>query len=662
MTQRLVVNIRSGKDLVAADSGGTSDPYVIVSVPGTKSKVRTAVIKKTVNPVWNQTFQLDVPSSKVQGGSLAFHVWDKDMMSDDAIGNYSMPLSAAFQGHDGLVTLQDVPKGQLDIKVGSAAAAAAAQPPRPGGYAAPPGGVVAPPQPPPSANPFSVVAPPVSANPYTSAPPPGAGPPGAGPPGVPNPYGGPPGAMPPGPPGGPPGGPPPGPPGGPPPGAPAGGGGMSPQHMAMAAGAGVAGVVGVGLAVAAYQQGNKPAPPLGPPGKVGAAVGVNEVAQWNTPAPPPGGPEQHLPKLPGADLVVGLSWIFAPGMPVVDLDCSALVFDKAGLLIDAAFYNNLQCFQGAIRHSGDNRTGQGDGFDETISLDVDHLPPAVHQICLVVNAFSGGSFADLDGAAAVCYQPGKPPLARSVITCRQASSKGLVMLVLRRDDGQWFLRTIGGMAPGANFAGCMREVRAAVDQYVDRDLAARRQLNLDRTFQMQKGDVVRIPTELFRGGSDLFIGLGWDAPGRVDLDASVIIQGFKRELVDVVYWGHKNAAGVSHGGDNRTGAGTGDDERIDIDLDHVQSNVQSLWVVVNIYTANKKFNCVKNSYVRLCAVANGHALARYPITGDIQDRGLIFCRIFRTPDGGWAMEAEGRDCGGAVANDASCLRACGIQK
>eukprot|EP01065_Artemidia_motanka_P004015 TRINITY_DN1193_c0_g1_i1.p1 TRINITY_DN1193_c0_g1~~TRINITY_DN1193_c0_g1_i1.p1 ORF type:complete len:701 (+),score=227.11 TRINITY_DN1193_c0_g1_i1:74-2104(+) len=676
MTSPLVVEVKAGRNLVAADSGGTSDPYVLLRVPGTRQKGRTKVIKKTLNPTWNETFHLSVPVSLLQTGKLECTVWDKDMLSDDAIGEFSLPFPEIGAGVDKWCKLQKVPKGEIHLVVklgsGGAPAGAGAGPPQ---AAAPPpagrgyfGGPVAAnpygPPPPVAGNPYAAQGPPpagpsvpAAANPYGAPPcPPGTGampPPGAGPPGMP---GGPPcppgtGAMPP------PGAGPPGMPGGPP------GGGMSPQHMAAAGIAGV-GVAALGVAAAHHLQGGgAQAPTLGPPGHVGSDVSVAAVSQWDTPSLQPGGPEVPIPSVPGADLVVGLSWNFAPGMPKVDLDCSALLFDAAGLLLEAAFYNNLECFGGSLRHSGDNRSGEGSGFDETIVIDVDRLHPSVHQICFVVNAHSGGSFAQLDGAAAVSYQPGKQPFLRTVVTCPpQCDAKGLVLAVLRRDQRGWQARAVGTLCPGHTFASCMREVRGAVDQFVDRQLAARRQLRMDRTYNMEKGDIVRIPVELFRKGEDVFVGLGWEAPGGLDLDASVLVQDFESKLISTVYWGCKDFhhGAVRHGGDNLTGAGSGDDERIDVDLDRIPQNVSTLWIVVNIYTSGKTFKLVRDAYVRLCAVQTGFPLARFPLTGHVTSRGLVFCRIFRTPDGGWAMEALGKGCGGAVATDRETLSACGM--
>ena len=94
-------------------------------------------------------------------------------------------------------------------------------------------------------------------------------------------------------------------------------------------------------------------------------------------------------------------WDFFGGKKV-DLDAQALCFDSIGNLVDAAYYNQLEACNGAIKHSGDNRSGEGEGFDESIDLDVDLLATShVEFVAIVVTAYSGGSFFDVETATAV---------------------------------------------------------------------------------------------------------------------------------------------------------------------------------------------------------------------------------------------------------------------
>jgi tellurium resistance protein TerD len=70
-----------------------------------------------------------------------------------------------------------------------------------------------------------------------------------------------------------------------------------------------------------------------------------------------------------------------------DLDASVFILGENGkILADEyfVFYNNLKSPDGAVTHTGDNLTGAGDGDDESITMDLSLINPAVKEICVVV--------------------------------------------------------------------------------------------------------------------------------------------------------------------------------------------------------------------------------------------------------------------------------------
>ena len=84
-----------------------------------------------------------------------------------------------------------------------------------------------------------------------------------------------------------------------------------------------------------------------------------------------------------------------------------------------------------------------------------------------------------------------------------------------------------------------------------------------------------------------------------------------------------------------------------------------LFITVNIYTNGVTFSKVRNAYVRLC-VANlkystGHVLAKYPLTGSIGTRGLVFAKLSRSGGNGWVITALGWGCGGPTASSTETL-------
>uniref|UniRef100_A0A3B4VIM5 Synaptotagmin 3 n=1 Tax=Seriola dumerili TaxID=41447 RepID=A0A3B4VIM5_SERDU len=87
-TEQLVVKILKALDLPAKDANGFSDPYVkIYLLPDRKKKFQTKVHRKTLNPVFNETFQFGVPLNELHSRKLHFSVYDFDRFSrHDLIG------------------------------------------------------------------------------------------------------------------------------------------------------------------------------------------------------------------------------------------------------------------------------------------------------------------------------------------------------------------------------------------------------------------------------------------------------------------------------------------------------------------------------------------------------------------------------------------------
>eukprot|EP01129_Flabellula_baltica_P002901 TRINITY_DN12784_c0_g1_i1.p1 TRINITY_DN12784_c0_g1~~TRINITY_DN12784_c0_g1_i1.p1 ORF type:complete len:406 (-),score=86.40 TRINITY_DN12784_c0_g1_i1:1061-2278(-) len=115
------VTVKSARNLAPMDKGGTSDPYVILTTDFDKQKFKTKIIKKTLNPVWDQEFQFYGEPS----GNLLLKIWDKDKwVKDDFLGDVMIPLEQAMEGAvDEWYTIENEPKtkvgepGQIRIKL-----------------------------------------------------------------------------------------------------------------------------------------------------------------------------------------------------------------------------------------------------------------------------------------------------------------------------------------------------------------------------------------------------------------------------------------------------------------------------------------------------------------------------------------------------------------
>ena len=115
----------------------------------------------------------------------------------------------------------------------------------------------------------------------------------------------------------------------------------------------------------------------------------------------------------------------------VDLDASAVLF-AGGQVADLAFYNNLVTKDGSIQHMGDNRTGEGDGDDEVVAVDLTRVPVHVDTIIFVVTSYQGQTFEQIQNAFCrlIDHQDGE--LARYTLTGGMPFT-GMVMAKIYRE-------------------------------------------------------------------------------------------------------------------------------------------------------------------------------------------------------------------------------------
>ncbi|KAF2137482.1 uncharacterized protein K452DRAFT_291530 [Aplosporella prunicola CBS 121167] len=89
----LRTTVLKGRDLAAKDRGGTSDPYIVLSLADAREA--TSSVPKTLNPEWNQTF--DLPIVGIESLLLEVVCWDKDKFSSDYMGEFDVALEDLFQ-------------------------------------------------------------------------------------------------------------------------------------------------------------------------------------------------------------------------------------------------------------------------------------------------------------------------------------------------------------------------------------------------------------------------------------------------------------------------------------------------------------------------------------------------------------------------------------
>ncbi|MEU1625243.1 TerD family protein [Streptomyces sp. NPDC020096] len=140
-----------------------------------------------------------------------------------------------------------------------------------------------------------------------------------------------------------------------------------------------------------------------------------------------------------------------------DLDASALLTNAAGkVLTDQhfVFYNNLKSPDGSVEHTGDNLTGEGEGDDEVINVNLVAVPPEVDRVVFPVSIYEAEdrqqSFGQVRNAyIRVVNQADNRELARYDLTEDASTETAMVFGELYRNGGEWKFRAIGqGYASG----------------------------------------------------------------------------------------------------------------------------------------------------------------------------------------------------------------------
>ena len=161
---------------------------------------------------------------------------------------------------------------------------------------------------------------------------------------------------------------------------------------------------------------------------------------------------------------------------------------------------------------------------------------------------------------------------------------------------------------------------------------------------------------------NILVGLGWDVKRydggyEFDLDASAFLLGANGKVTsddDFVFYNQpKHPSGsVESLGDNRTGAGEGDDEQIKIDLSKVPEKIEKIDFTVTIHEAkerNQTFGQVENSYIRVVDEATGKEMVRYELGEDFSiETAVVVGEIYRK-NGEWRFNAIGAGWEGGLA-------------
>jgi tellurium resistance protein TerD len=151
-------------------------------------------------------------------------------------------------------------------------------------------------------------------------------------------------------------------------------------------------------------------------------------------------------------VLVGLGWdVRTTTGADFDLDASALMLGSSGKIISDShfvFFNNLKSPDGSVEHTGDNLTGEGEGDDEVIKVNLSAVPGEVDKIVVAVSIYDadprGQSFGQVRNAfIRVVNQDDNREITRYDLTEDASTETAMIFGELYRNGPEWKFRAVG---------------------------------------------------------------------------------------------------------------------------------------------------------------------------------------------------------------------------
>jgi len=151
-------------------------------------------------------------------------------------------------------------------------------------------------------------------------------------------------------------------------------------------------------------------------------------------------------------MIVGLGWdVRATDGAAFDLDAVGFVLGANGKVRndnDFIFFNNKQNAEGSVIHGGDNRTGDGDGDDETIIIDLSKMPADADKVAVCVVIYDAESRRQNFGQVSRAYvrvvnDAGQQEIARYDLSEDGSTEAAMIFGEVYRHNGEWKFKAVG---------------------------------------------------------------------------------------------------------------------------------------------------------------------------------------------------------------------------
>ena len=151
-------------------------------------------------------------------------------------------------------------------------------------------------------------------------------------------------------------------------------------------------------------------------------------------------------------MIVGLGWdVRATDGAAFDLDAVGFVLGANGKVRndnDFIFFNNKQNAEGSVIHGGDNRTGDGDGDDETIIIDLSKMPADADKVAVCVVIYDAETRRQNFGQVSRAYvrvinDAGQQEIARYDLSEDGSTEAAMIFGEVYRHNGEWKFKAVG---------------------------------------------------------------------------------------------------------------------------------------------------------------------------------------------------------------------------
>lgn len=154
---------------------------------------------------------------------------------------------------------------------------------------------------------------------------------------------------------------------------------------------------------------------------------------------------------------MGLGWEPAFRGKDIDLDASVIAYGPQRNHIDSCYFGKLSILGGAVKHSGDNLTGEGAGDDEVIVVDLGRIPAETTALVFTVNSFTGQKFTEV--AKAYCRlidAASGEELVRFDLTDAEPQTGVLMAKLIRQFSGEWEMTAVGDFVKSRTVRGMVK--------------------------------------------------------------------------------------------------------------------------------------------------------------------------------------------------------------